>query len=572
MLLQRTLQTEFVPGSNLEDQAAAAADWRFLAHDPAPRAVLCLDEPRPETREYLASSVPRVWVLGGAQPDAGPFSRLEPPAGRGARMSLPSGEVDVVLAETPRALQRLGGGRGLAAEVARVLAPRGTVWVEAAGLAQRRPQRRALARLEARGVRAGRGYWLTPRQGAMRTAAPLGDPRAGAYLFASTLFGRSRANRALGRLGRVLSRTSWFDFFYPRRVVVAGRPAANSALPAYLEEGAGERVDPGCRLLVSARGRYRSNKIVYFLFPGGADRPEWVVKVSRTVEFAGRLEHEFQALRQLEQRGVQGVPRAEHLAHHGGRAILWLRAAAGAPLQGRSRAGADCPWAAAAVRWLTRLGEVTARPASAADLKQALGSVFEKFVRIYQLDGEQRRRLEEAVQRLSGAGTSLPSVFQHGDPGVQNILVRGDADVCFLDWESSEAEGMPLWDLFYFLRTYVQWAEALRGRRDPLANFRAHFLREGRFTPWISAAVEGCRRRLNLDPALLGPLFVTCWMHRCLKESILLPPDRLERGTYIRLLREALAGEALCGAGRRGRSAAGAAAPGFLSVPGKAFS
>jgi hypothetical protein len=40
-----------------------------------------------------------------------------------------------------------------------------------------------------------------------------------------------------------------------------------------------------------------------------------------------------------------------------------------------------------------------------------------------------------------------------------------------------------------------------------------------------------------LDPALVEPLFYTCWMHRALKEATRLQPDRLESGTYVRLLR-----------------------------------
>ena len=33
------------------------------------------------------------------------------------------------------------------------------------------------------------------------------------------------------------------------------------------------------------------------------------------------------------------------------------------------------------------------------------------------------------------------------------------------------------------------------------------------------------------------PLFYTCWMHRALKEATRLPPEHLEEGHYLRLLR-----------------------------------
>jgi len=43
--------------------------------------------------------------------------------------------------------------------------------------------------------------------------------------------------------------------------------------------------------------------------------------------------------------------------------------------------------------------------------------------------------------------------------------------------------------------------------------------------------------QIGLDPALVGPLFFTCWMHRALKEAARLEPHRLATGRYARLLR-----------------------------------
>ncbi|MBA3304066.1 MAG: hypothetical protein H0U26_09370 [Acidimicrobiia bacterium] len=40
-----------------------------------------------------------------------------------------------------------------------------------------------------------------------------------------------------------------------------------------------------------------------------------------------------------------------------------------------------------------------------------------------------------------------------------------------------------------------------------------------------------------MAPELVAPLFFTCWLHRAMKESTRLPPERRGKGTYRRLLR-----------------------------------
>ena len=59
-------------------------------------------------------------------------------------------------------------------------------------------------------------------------------------------------------------------------------------------------------------------------------------------------------------------------------------------------------------------------------------------------------------------GMVLPAIGYRGDPvpGVPyderlGRVPNEDGRVVFLDWEAAEARGMPLWDLFYFLRSFA---------------------------------------------------------------------------------------------------------------------
>jgi hypothetical protein len=64
--------------------------------------------------------------------------------------------------------------------------------------------------------------------------------------------------------------------------------------------------------------------------------------------------------------------------------------------------------------------------------------------------------------------------------------------------------------------------------------------------------------QIGLDPALVEPLLLTCWMHRALKEATTLRPAHLARGRYVRLLRLCLEHRdapgliRLCGRGQDG--------------------
>ena len=89
---------------------------------------------------------------------------------------------------------------------------------------------------------------------------------------------------------------------------------------------------------------------------------------------------------------------------------------------------------------------------------------------------EMSRFLTEQVAALAAAGDGMRLVFQHGDPGPWNLLVTPEGQPAFLDWEAADAEGMPLWDLFHFLRSFDSPLSKEAGRHDHLRSFADHVL------------------------------------------------------------------------------------------------
>jgi aminoglycoside phosphotransferase (APT) family kinase protein len=165
-----------------------------------------------------------------------------------------------------------------------------------------------------------------------------------------------------------------------------------------------------------------------------------------------------------------------------------------------------------------------------------LETLFDRFVDIYRLEPAERDFLADQIAIVARNRTAIPLVFQHGDPGTWNLLATPEGRAAFLDWEAFEEQGMPLWDLFYFMRSYGVWS-ARKAGGDSLKAFSQQLLADTALGKLLVEVTERYCARSGLSPELVEPLFHTCWMHRALKEATRLPTERLEHGHYVSLLR-----------------------------------
>jgi thiamine kinase-like enzyme len=196
----------------------------------------------------------------------------------------------------------------------------------------------------------------------------------------------------------------------------------------------------------------------------------------------------------------------------------------------------------AAIEWFMALGTATANPwtATPGEVAQNVEKLFARFAELYQMTAEQLAFLEKQLAALSSQA-AVPLVFQHGDPGPWNMLVTPAGRVALLDWEAAEPQGMPLWDLFYFLRSTCIDAARLAGVRSALSGFVQQFLSETPLSQLVINSVKRYCGHVHLAPQLVEPLFYTCWMHRSLKEATRLAPTKLDSGHYVNLLRLCIA-------------------------------
>jgi hypothetical protein len=539
-ILERTLATTFVPGTNRRG-GLPEVSWTLLLDRLDLGHVTCLGQPRPRMLRALERRARAVTIV---TPDGSACHwtrrRLER-AGFGsigvvsiARVGdLPDVDLAVVLGT--RWLRRAAADGGLAA----LLSASGAVYAETG-----RPGRAELMPLPT--SRPVVRLWLWVVDGDVQLAAGLDDDAAVAFLRrppAAQPVARSRPRprelaRRVRRHRRVGERIGVLS--------VATRPAGGpgAPVPGYIRaiaEEAGEPLD-GCRVALAAPGDYPSRKAILAVFSPDGSEPRYIVKLARDPAFNGRLENEDRALRALAAAGIGDaatVPRASFFGRDGGLAVLAQTAIAGVPFRQVSRGTHDCPSAHSAIAWLMELGARTAdrtiaEPAQAA---AALRVLLDRFARLYRPSVAEHELLAEQIDAVAASRRSFPLVFQHGDPGVWNLLITPDGRPAFLDWEAAEHRGMPLWDLFYAARSIGIGVARATGPRSSLDAFAEQYLADGPLSRALADDVGRHCAQIDLDPALVGPLFFTCWMHRALKEAVRLEPHRLANGRYARLLR-----------------------------------
>lgn len=550
-MLDITLATHFVPGTNVKGDAAGAS-WSFMLPSLELRQVVCLGLPREETLMALARFADKVLVFCGGQRELQrsrhmrerrELGNVSVAARQDDRLPLADGATDLVLVCQRGFVRRLERDADEQAEIRRVLADSGSLYVE--GWSPRGDLGSARLNGDLGSTLAQELFLMTPRLGEAGTAVPVEDRRTLEYFASHKLECRSFQRRPLKQASALIDGWAPAGRLGRRTCLLASGAEADLAgsPPRYVREIAragGVDID-AYRWGLSAPGRYTSRKVVLFLFAPGSDMPEYVVKLTRTGEMNYRLENECRALELLaEIDGIDTsvVPRAVFSGHHAGLAVVGESAIDGVPLLSRTDGSPTCKLGGAAISWLHDLGARTADPDSASPrtVADGLARLLERFVEIYRPAAGHRAFLESQIVRIATADGPFPLVFQHGDPGVWNVMATGDDTVAFLDWEAAEPHGMPLWDLFYFLRSYCMRSVSVRGKRARLDALSRLLLADSPLSALLTESTRRYAAGIGLPGELVEPLFYTCWMHRALKEATRLVPSKLSTGHYYQLL------------------------------------
>lgn len=546
---------EFAPGTNSWGELAST-DWRFLLPTLQFGSILCLGPP-PGPVLTVLSGMARVVVVASATSSAlrsvgitletRDLANVYPVCTE--PLAFPCGDAafDLIVGPFGVDATRALSSAGSEVELDRVLQSTGVIYLDTDGLADVRRANLWAERMEARGFAPARRFWLLRRRGHIHVALPRSDVDLTSYFFEHVLSGKSRKARLLRQIGRLASHFGLLPCVAPGQALVLERvaPGGGAALPslAYLR---GPMARAGFDLAdyrpaFFARGGYDSNKVAFFLFRQRDATPEIFVKMTRAPRYNHRLEAEYRSLCTLRAEGWvdRGTfPEPLFLDRHCGLAVLGERVVHGAPFRTRTTSRADCPSARSAIDWIIRLGAASAvhDAAGFGEISDSLAQLLTRFASIYSLTTAERDFLEERVAAINLANEAIPLVFRHADAGTWNVLVGDVGRVIFLDWETSEPKGMPLWDLFDFVRSFGNWIGRVKGQRDGIAAYAGNFLEHTALSRLQANATARYCGNVGLDRALVEPLFYTCWMQRAVREAAWTsePP---EQGRYLRLIR-----------------------------------
>jgi aminoglycoside phosphotransferase (APT) family kinase protein len=210
------------------------------------------------------------------------------------------------------------------------------------------------------------------------------------------------------------------------------------------------------------------------------------------------------------------------------------------PFAQRATWGPTCRQLDDALGWLTTLGAATRREVPPAIVAATLLALLDRFVATYRPTAAEVAALRSRFEALSSIDGPLPTVLQHGDPGIWNLVVDREGRTVFLDWESAEPDGLPLWDLLYCFRSYAAAASRRAGNRDRVDAAAGVLLDDTPLSERLVAAVADYRVACGLPVEAVDALVFGCWVHRSLKEATRLPAARLADGNYVRLVRRML--------------------------------
>ena len=243
------------------------------------------------------------------------------------------------------------------------------------------------------------------------------------------------------------------------------------------EFGWRHKADPEPLVYLGTPGPRR--KAVVHLIDPASHHCELVVKVPIAEGAKQAIRHEAQSLLQLEREGFSAAPRLVALDEAAGIASQTVLAGSRAPLK--------------YTRETALLLQSLERPGECLN-SQAVTLSLETKLRRLELAAADAPPIRQAIERISDNG-DVPAVRIHGDFAPWNIKLQ-NGTAALLDWESSEARGLPLHDAYHF----VHIARCLFGKRP------RPMWQELRFRyPFILTAPQ--RRKLEL--AYLAHMLVT---------------------------------------------------------------
>jgi hypothetical protein len=246
---------------------------------------------------------------------------------------------------------------------------------------------------------------------------------------------------------------------------------------------------------------------VFHVFPRGEREPRWVVKFARTRAYPDPFDRDQRGLALAAEAAAVGV--ADHAPRLLGRfEVVGLHASLETAavgkrltnvLRGRGTRTAKLRVVEAIAGWLVELGSRTRTTSDrlAADLERLRTEVLPRWAGAA-IPGS----LVDELPPVAG-------VLQHNDPGSWNIVVSRTS-FTVVDWESARRNGLPLWDLAYFLGdALTELASPSRRDRYAASLFNGEEELSGVLFKWLRLGADAAQ----VPREAVGRVVALGWLH-----------------------------------------------------------
>ena len=211
---------------------------------------------------------------------------------------------------------------------------------------------------------------------------------------------------------------------------------------------------------------WEEGRINFLVFESGQSEPILFVKIVRNRVSNPSIRREYSILKRLEEDEALSpyLPLPIHLINISGRDMLLQRACHGKrmisllsrnPFLYFQKTTLSMNFSRA-MEFVHNLNVRQKKRLTESEFRESIVKPLSLFYDEYEDSREKKIRfadlLERLVAEMDGAFSVTPI---HGDYSATNIFIESTGQTKIIDWETAREEGLPFWDLFYFMSKYI---------------------------------------------------------------------------------------------------------------------
>jgi thiamine kinase-like enzyme len=287
---------------------------------------------------------------------------------------------------------------------------------------------------------------------------------------------------------------------------------------------------PELRFFKVGGNPWAEGRINFLVFDQEHTEPFLFVKIVRDLASNPSIRREYSLLRRLaENESLSAfLPVPIHLITLSGRDVLLQRAChgtrmistlSGSPFLQFQKAAMSMNFSRA-LEFIHILNTQQKKYVTEAEFLESIVEPLRLFYDEYEDSREKKSRFADLLSRL---GSQMGGAFfvtpVHGDYSATNIFIESNGRTKIIDWETAMDEGLPFWDLFYFMSKYIHNMKIYP--KDRWNRVLSYYLGRGWLSQLIHRTVDEYCQKTGFDATLGRLIFPLHFLHKArIKDSM----------------------------------------------------